>query len=358
MISLPQIAAPTENFAIGMPVQIGKIEPELKRLWAEGGEKMTRASLINLAVYSEEPGSLERNTQIVAAITEDHACRAIVIAIDPAAKESEIKAWIAAHCHVSRAGTKQVCSEQISFLFSEATRPLLLNIVFSHLDSDLPFYLWWQGELHEVLNPQLWSWVDRLIYDSADWSKIEPQLQLLDRACAEAKQRLVLCDLNWMRLVQVRLAIAQFFDTPAGQEKLANIQRVQIAHAPRYRSTALLLTGWLAAQLGWMLLEAADENTFGFADCAGETMRVIFEEAEGEPISRCSLFSGDAEFRVVQKTGADLLEATSYSGGEQRTHQLMPGGRNDPASLADEELMRGGPHRVYLRAVEAVRELF
>jgi glucose-6-phosphate dehydrogenase assembly protein OpcA len=341
-----------------MPVEIGKIERELKRLWADGGEKMTRASLINLAVYSEEPDSLQRNTQIVGAITEDHACRAIVISVDPSAKESHIEAWIAAHCHVTRAGTKQVCSEQISFLLSDATRPLLLNIVFSHLDSDLPFYLWWQGELHEPLNPQLWSWVDRLIYDSAEWSHIEPQLQLLDHAREEAKQRIVLCDLNWMRLVQVRLAIAQFFDTPAGQEQLANVSSVEIAHASRHRSTALLLTGWLAAQLGWMLIEAADENTFGFADCAGETIRVIFKEAEGEPISCCSLFCGESEFRVVQNAGTDLLKASSHCRGEERTHQLMPGGRNDPVSLAGEELMRGGPHRVYLRAIEAVRELF
>src|SRR3954454_19778703 len=94
------------EFSIGMPVEIGKIERELKRLWAEGGEKMTRASLINLAVYSEEPDSLQRNTQIVSQITEDHACRAIVIAIDSEGKESQIQAWIAAHCHVSRAGTK------------------------------------------------------------------------------------------------------------------------------------------------------------------------------------------------------------------------------------------------------------
>src|SRR3954449_6296661 len=99
-------------FSRGMPVEIGKIERELKRLWAEGGEKMTRASLINLAVYSEEPDSLQRNTQIVAAITEDHACRAIVIAIDPAAKESHIEAWIAAHCHVSQIG-RASCRERV-----------------------------------------------------------------------------------------------------------------------------------------------------------------------------------------------------------------------------------------------------
>ncbi len=70
----------TKTFASGMPVEIGKIERELKKLWEQGGEKMTRASLINLAVYSEAPDSLGANTQIVAQITEDHASRAIVIA--------------------------------------------------------------------------------------------------------------------------------------------------------------------------------------------------------------------------------------------------------------------------------------
>ncbi|HEY0368856.1 MAG TPA: glucose-6-phosphate dehydrogenase assembly protein OpcA [Chthoniobacterales bacterium] len=349
--------ATAQNFSIGMPVAIGSIERELKKLWAEGDERMTRASLINLAVYSERADSLQSNTQILSQLTEDHACRAIVIALDPSASEDRIEAWIAAHCHVSREGTKQVCSEQISFSLSGSLRRLLLNIVFSHLDSDLPFYLWWQGELHEVLNRQLWSWIDRLIYDSAEWSKIDAQLRLIETAQADAKQRLVLADLNWMRLVHVRLAVAQFFDSPAAQEQLANLQRVEITHAPAYRSTAMLLAGWLAAQLGWMLIEAADENTLGFSDCAGETIRVIFDEADGEPISRCSLLSNDAEFRVTQESGADLLEATTHFGGEERMHQLMPAGRNEPGALLSEDLMRGGRREVYLRALEVVREL-
>jgi hypothetical protein len=35
----------------------------------------------------------------------------------------------------------------------------------------------------------------------------------------------------------------------------------------------------------------------------------------------------------------------------------MPAGKNDVVQLMGEELMRGGPHRVYLRAVSCVREL-
>src|SRR3954471_13185905 len=140
-----RMTAAAETFAVGRRVEIGQIERELKKLWEEGEEVMTRASLINLGVYSEAPGSLTANTQMVGKITQEHACRAIVIAVDPAAEEGYVEAWIAAHCHVSRAGSKHVCSEQISFALSPSLRKVLPNIVLSHLDAYRPFYLWWQG---------------------------------------------------------------------------------------------------------------------------------------------------------------------------------------------------------------------
>src|SRR4051794_26918025 len=115
-VRLCAMAITADNVSLSLPVEIGKIDRELKKLWAEGGGAKTRASLINLAVYSEAPGSLSKNTQIVSEITEDHACRAIVIAANPASKENNVEAWINVHCHVSRAGSKQVCSEQLSFL--------------------------------------------------------------------------------------------------------------------------------------------------------------------------------------------------------------------------------------------------
>src|ERR1051326_9184243 len=108
--------AATKTYSTGSSVEIGAIDRELKKLWVESGSAMTRASLMNLAVYSETPDSLSRNTEIIFKITENHACRAIVINADPTAKENHVEAWISAHCHVPRAGSKQVCSEQISSL--------------------------------------------------------------------------------------------------------------------------------------------------------------------------------------------------------------------------------------------------
>ena len=348
--------ATAETFAPGFPVEIGKIDRELKKLWAESGNERTRASLMNLAIYSEAPGSLPRNTEIIFKITEDHACRAIVISANPGAKENRVEAWISAHCHVSRAGGKQVCSEQLSFVLEGPSAKLLPNIVFSQLDSDLPFYLWWQGEFHDAMDPQLWAWVDRVIYDSQAWSAFRAQMQRVETAQAEARQRIVLCDLNWTRLVQFRLAIAQFFDHPRTHHLFSEIERVEIDFAPGYRSTAVLLAGWLASQLQWTLEKNSNGNALVFRDESKRTIQVSLGEKTGEPIGRCVLKCGSREFRVAHSANADLLEVAAEDAEAGRTC-LMPAGSNESVRLMSEELMRGGPHRVYLRAMNAVRTL-
>jgi len=350
------MASSAETFSLGMPVEIGEIDRELKKLWAESGNARTRASLMNLAVYSEEPDSLPSNTAMIFKITEDHACRAIVINANPEAKENHVEAWISAHCHVSRAGNKQICSEQLSFLLKGPSAKLLPNIVFSHLDSDLPFYLWWQGEFHDPMDPQLWAWVDRVIYDSQTWSDFDTQMRRVETAQAEAKQRIVLCDLNWTRLVHFRLGIAQIFDHPRTHSRFNEIESVVIDFAPGYRSTALLLVGWLAAQLNWSLEKKSKNNQVAFRDRSNRLIQVSLNEKEGEPIGGCIVNFGSRKVCVNYSENSDLLDVTVRAEDAKRTC-LIPAGSNDPVRLMSEELMRGGPHRVYLRAMNAMRSL-
>ena len=318
---------------------------------------MTRASLANLAVYGEEPGSLEQNTKLVAEITRNHACRAIVIGANPNAKENRVEAWISAHCHISQAGGKQVCSEQISFLLEGPCARLLPNMVFSQLDSDLPFYFWWQGELHDPMDAQLWEWVDRLIYDSQTWKNFSAQMQLVETARREAKERIVLCDLNWTRLDNLRFALAQFFDHPASHHRLAKISKVRIDFAPGFRSTATLFVGWLGAQLNWHIDEVKSSRELRFSGASTRHIDVELRERNGQPIHAVALTSGDVEFHVTYAACGDLLEVSRVQNGEKRTPQLMPAGNNDPVGLISEELIRGGPHHVYLNALNRVRDL-
>ena len=349
--------ATAENYSLGLAVEISKIDRELKKLWAESAGAMTRASLINLAVYSEAPGSLERNTQLIARIAQNHACRAIVIGANPAAKENRVEAWISAHCHVSKAGGKQICSEQLSFLLEGPCTSLLPSIVFSHLDSDLPLHLWWQGEFHDPIDPQLWAWVDRLMYDSHDWKDFDTQMRLVETAQEEAKQRVVLCDLNWTRLDKLRVAVAQFFDHPASHHHFDEIESAQIDFAPGFRSTAVLLAGWLGAQLNWRAEPTKNANEFAFTDSQDRKINIVLSERAGEPISRIVLSSGGIEFVVAHAKGADLFEVWRGKREEKCARQMMPAGSNDPVVLMSDELMRGGPHRVYLRAFNCVRSL-
>ncbi len=345
------------QFSLGQQVAIGSLPGELKKLWQQGEGALTRASLINLAVYSEEPGSLEKNTQIIAAIAENHACRALVISAERDATDNGVESWINAHCHVSHSGKQQVCSEQLSFRLQGSCVNLLTSIVFSHLDSDLPFYLWWQSELHDPMDPQLWTWVDRFIYDSSGWKNFNAQFRLVETAQAEAKQRIILCDLNWTRLDKHRLAVAQFFDHPASHHHFAEMHKLEIDYAPGFKSTAILLVGWLGAQLNWRVNEPAHNGSCRLVDANNRKIDVELHQVAGPPIGKITLSSSETEFVVTPARCGDLLEVSRSGRNEKPVPQMLPAQANDAVSLLSDELMRGGQHQIYLRALNCVRSL-
>ncbi len=347
----------TETYSLGQQVEIANVAGALKKFWSEGESVKTRASLINLAVYSEKPGSLERNTQWIARIAENHACRALVIGANRDSKENRAEAWVNAHCHLTRAGSKQICTEQISFLLEGPCVKLLPSIVFSHLDSDLPLFLWWQDDFPEAMDPQLWAWVDRLIFDSQSWKNFNNQMRLVETAEQEAKQRIVLCDLNWTRLDKVRYAIAQFFDHPASHHHFAEMENVTVEFAPGFKSTAILLIGWLAAQLKWKTNQQAMNGSCRFLDASNRKIDIELHEKAGLPIGKVVLKSQSVRFCVTPAHCGDLLEVSRSGENETAQPQMMPAQSNDPVDLMTQELLRGGPHRIYLRAVDRVRGL-
>ena len=94
-----------------------------------------------------------------------------------------------------------------------------------------------------------------------------------------------------------------------------------------------------------------------FITPAGRKVGVELRERDDQPIHEVALTSGDVEFVVAHAECGDLLEVSRGKAGEKSLPQLMPAGKNDPVSLISEELMRGGPHHVYLHAVNCVRHL-
>ncbi len=110
--------------------------------------------------------------------------------------------------------------------------------------------------------------------------------------------------------------------------------------------------GWLAAQLGWKDGKQGTKDQFGFRTEGDREIKVVLHETNGQPISRCMLRTGTVEYKVVHREKADLLDVAA---GDRACR--MPAGKFDVVPLLSEELMRGGPHKVYLRAMNCVRKL-
>ncbi len=333
----------------GMPVEIGRIDKELGKLWEASDDTKTRASLINLVVYSEKESSLAANTAVISAIAGKHACRAILIVANPAAKESGAKAWISAHCHLQGKG-RQICSEQITFRLDGDSASALPNIVFSHLDSDLPLCMWWQEEFPEPLDENLWAWVDRLIYDSSVWKRPKHQFHLMRHLSSRDAKATVLCDLNWTRLHAWRFGLAALFDHSEAFPRLGSVESLKVVCAPGQRTGALLLIGWFADRLGWAPV-LGDE---AFSTPSGGRVSFAIEENEGPHVSLFSVRCADAHFGLELKEGADFFETTIHAPGIPDSHQLLPAPNAKLEETLLAELSRSGRHPLYTRALDIV----
>ncbi|MBV9997849.1 MAG: glucose-6-phosphate dehydrogenase assembly protein OpcA [Verrucomicrobia bacterium] len=343
-----------EDLARGVPVDIARINRGLKQLFEQEGEVLTKASLVNFAVYSEAPDALSFNSRLMSSVTQENACRVILLAANPASSHRRVQAWISAHCHISRAGSKQVCSEQIAFLLEGVDHATIQSIVFSNLDSDLPLYLWWQGQFPERASSQLWSWVDRLFFDSQSWREPSTQMQTLRHATRARRSRLVFCDLNWRRLFYLRVALAQSFDHPWAWEKISHVEKLTITYDPEYWTTAILLMAWLARQLGWSLRERSDDRyTFTTPERAGN-IEVELSALPGPWVSRIQVHAANSYLELAWN--GDFL--TSSLSDHPEVRQLWPAGDISLEAVVREELSRGGEHHTYEAALQIAEQIW
>lgn len=336
--------------SLGQPVEIGQIGSELKKLWERDAGATTKASLVNFAVYFRGKAAMQANTEMVFEFTRQHACRALLLCHEPDAPEPQVSAWINAHCHLSKAGAKQICCEQVSFLFEGNTAGRIANTLFASLDSDLPLYLWWQGEFPNPIDEALWAWVDRLIYDSQAWADPRRQFRLLHESIERAQRRFTLCDLNWARSLHLRQALAMMFDHPENLALLNGLESVVIAHALEYRSTALLLASWLVAQLGHT---GVVRTPTGFRASRADSGSVAFElRAEaGRSISLCELSASGGNVRVQRDQQGDFFRVEVRLANGCGYQHLVPAGSNATTSLLLWEIGGGSQHKVYRKAL-------
>lgn len=371
----PPVIDESQLATLGLEVAVGDIDRALVRLITGDDEDAAtthadsqkagtaRASLLNLAVYTEEPAAAADISRTLGDITRETACRAILILAHPAGPPA-VRSWVHAHCRLTDQGEKTVCTEQVSFLLGGADSSLVRNTVFAHLDSDLPLVFWWRGELSEVFEERLHSRIDRFIFDSRTWHQPATQFLRLQAAIDESGGAFVPHDLAYTRGHPVRGAIARVFDDPQARGVLDRLTGFQIVHRPGHRLAALWLVAWIAGRLDARLTTptGSQPGTYRFDSTRWPGLLITLAE------------SGDATGdEAIESVGIDLGDAGridiqhAATAGFWRVHQILanlpprerlfPGRPRTEADLVTEILVRAGRNRAMIDALPLMRQL-
>lgn len=356
---------------LGKEVPVKQIDSELHEFFASD-TGIARASLINLAIYSESVERVQRNTGIIEELTREHACRALLI-VSQTDGETAARAWVQAHCNIDSSGKKAVCSEQVSFLLCGSSADMVRNIVFAHLDADLPLVFWWQGELSEVFEERLFSRISRLVVDSRDWADPAVQFLRLASAACEKEATYVLHDIAYTQSNQLREAVALCFDDPAAMAEIESLKQVEILYTETQRMTALWLVAWLGDRLRLALnLERSEDGDYLFesAKSTQQALQICLKKSESlkkddslsPPILKVSLMEaeGGVHFDIVRSDdgqGSDFWHLQRIIPGRPETSDLWPIRSFGDVGLVNEILMRAGQNRMMIELLPQLRSL-
>lgn len=260
-----------ERFSAGEPLAVhpDAIERELSRLWQKAGqttgdlEPVTRACLWNVVyVLEERPGhegaearpALER---AVAALPARLANRSLVLRTrPPALGQPSLSSYISANCVLAKAGGKQVCSEEITFVADDNGLDHLPGLVRALLVPGVPVAVVFAGlpSADSPVQADLVNLADRLI-TFMDWSERSGDLGAT-RTLFDSRP-LFGMDLGWIMQTGLRNEIAHRFEPPTGLDH-RELRAIRVEHPSERRGTAKMLAGWLVASLGATKVSATD----------------------------------------------------------------------------------------------------
>ena len=329
---------------LGQPVEIGELSRELKKLW-EADEAATNASLMNFAIYSEQEGALEENSDTIFELTREHSCRALLVEMQRQAPVSQVETWVTAHCHLSD-GHKTVCCEQISFRLKGKAIGRMRNTLFANLNSDLPLVFWWQGELSELFEERLYRLTDRFIVDSVGWSDVPAGFEKIRNAVADTRCQMAVQDLAWTRTYHFRLGVAGLFDDPLAQTMLSEVKTVKVSGQESHWVSAWMMVAWLATQAEWTF-KGRDGDHFNFVTEDGRKVVVDWQrENSNAPLSLVSLSDGTTSVEVSRKAADPHLSLELDAPGHV-VKQVTPSDPDIAVELVAEQLSRGGKNSLF-----------
>jgi len=213
-----------------------------------------------IGVTPNEPDEeLARRTTL--AIATQHPAQAIVIREQAPVQGRHLDAWITSEIRRPEMTCAWQC-EIVTLHVPGQAAEHLAELVDPLLVSGVPTYLWWlstppfgKDELLDALRV-----CDGLVVDSSRFDEPYHSFRQMSALLKVAHHRLGLADLQWARLRPWRETIAQFFTPLDRRPFLGGISEVGVNYVGEGRGNriaAALITGWIAAALGWKIKRAA-----------------------------------------------------------------------------------------------------
>lgn len=331
----PALSESLDVSRLGLETPISGIGRSLSQLW-EADEAKTRASLINLAIYTEDSAVLADDHAMLEKVAAEHACRAMLILALPQVQPPRARSWIQALCRPYQ-GKQAVCSEQITFILEGGDAAQVQNLVFAHLDSDLPLVVWWQADLTKNFEERFYSRIDTLIIDSSRWSDPARQFDALLKVKAENTD-LDIRDLAWTRSHFMRTALASCFQDASARQNLSKLRTMRITHIRGQRTTALLLAVWINKRLG-------------------ASLKLDLVEKDSGPALQSLVLEGEGLRGEVRRDCDSRFIHVCSTCGEHSHKELLPADVDSDAELVNEQLSRYRGSTLYSSMLPFVRSL-
>jgi len=297
-------------------------------------------TLVGVAANEANERLAERTTLAIAAL---HPAQAIVIREEAPVRGHHLEAWISTDVQRPAMACAIEC-EVVTLHVRGAAADHLDALVDPLLVSGVPTYLWWTGtppfrkrELLDVLRI-----CDGLVVDSARFDEPYSSFLGLARLLKVAHHRLGLGDLQWSRLRPWRETIAQFFTPRDRRAFLSGISEVGVDYAGEGRGNriaAALVTGWMAAALGWKLKRAVAGPGGVVVAHYGAASRSV--EVDFRSVQRNHLADGElSSVRIAGASGGTTFRLTVQHDPERHRSEpepayrtLHPTGGEDDAGM-------------------------
>jgi glucose-6-phosphate dehydrogenase assembly protein OpcA len=371
-----------QAFALGepRPANVAEIEAGLSAMWRSAADSAgaeaaaTRASALTLLVYVDCQEAAREVSNLIAGVTRQNPCRAVMMVMDPKGSPPGLMASVSAHCHMASDGEEQICSEQITLNAWGETGPELASVVLPLTLSGLPIYLWWRAEEFAMAAyfDQIVRVTQHVIVDSARFAATGADLRTLAAWLEKQSGRIRLSDLNWARTTPWREVMAQCFDSPDRRPYLNRIREVHIeyemesARLTAQRAQSLLLTAWLATRLGWKFqrTESRGENMPRalYFQSDGREIKVerVLRKVEGGGSGVCFSFvieADGARFSFSRGTDGKVVQTLAQvpcAPAIGRTVRIEAG---DEVEMLNAELMLAGRDHVYEEVLALVAQM-